>query len=61
MSNTVRKQCLICGRTFEIKALEEYASEWEAGPPEQGTSFCSLCKTKIKKEAGDAQKEPKSM
>ncbi|HOA36373.1 MAG TPA: hypothetical protein PKV91_03110 [Bacillota bacterium] len=61
MSKAIQKQCLICGRTFEVKVLDDVSPEWEKGSPGQSTSFCPLCEAKIKKEAGDAQKEPRSM
>lgn len=59
----VQKRCIICGRTFEIKILSDSVPEEGLfGPsPRKSTSFCSLCEAKIKKEAGDTQKEPKPM
>lgn len=55
------KHCMICGRAFEVKILEEFSllGEDSPGPPEHGSSFCPLCEAKIKKEAGDTQKDPK--
>jgi hypothetical protein len=63
LSKIVRKRCIICGRAFETKVLDDSVLEGDlfTGPPEKSTSFCSFCEAKIKKEAEDTQKEPKPM
>lgn len=63
MSRSMQKRCIICGRPFEIKALEEYSllDDSFAGPPVKSTSICPVCEARIKKEAGDTQKDPKPM
>ncbi|HPU01305.1 MAG: hypothetical protein GX890_03515 [Firmicutes bacterium] len=61
MSRTLRRQCLSCGRSFEVSVLEECSSECDAGFPQRSPSFCPLCKARIEKEAGDAQQDPKPM
>jgi hypothetical protein len=61
LSNTIQKHCIICGRVFEIKVLDEspLVEGFHGGPPGQSTSFCPICEARIRKEAGDTQKDPK--
>lgn len=61
MSGNVHKSCIICGRTFEVKALESnpLVEDLFPGPPPKSTSICPLCEARIKKEAQDTQDEPK--
>ncbi|NLA11013.1 MAG: hypothetical protein GX883_02695 [Firmicutes bacterium] len=61
MSNKIQKHCIICGRAFEVKVLAEspLVEDFFGGPPEKSTSFCPICEARIRKEAGDTQKDPK--
>ncbi|NLA27157.1 MAG: hypothetical protein GX878_07155 [Firmicutes bacterium] len=63
MSKSMQKHCIICGRVFEIAVLEEYSllEDGLPGPPMQSSSICPICEARIKKEAGDTQKDPKPM
>ncbi|MGO0122040.1 hypothetical protein [Desulfothermobacter acidiphilus] len=65
MGKKVQQRCIICGRLFETEAMEETVVEEEEelleGVPRKPKSICPLCEAKIKKEAKDAQEEPKPM
>lgn len=63
MSDKSQKQCIICGRSFEVKVLDEspLVEGFYGGPPEKSTSFCPVCEARIRKEAGETQKDPKPM
>lgn len=54
---------MICGRAFEVTVLEEYSllEDIFPGSPMKSSSICSICEARIKKEAGDTQKDPKPM
>jgi len=62
MAGELQRRCLICARIFEVKGLTGIAQEEEfPGEAPKTKSICPLCEAKIKKEAGDAQQEPKPM
>ncbi|RDV83030.1 hypothetical protein [Ammonifex thiophilus] len=65
MGKKVQQRCIICGRIFETEAMTETVLEEEEElleeAPKKTKAICPLCEAKIKKEAEEAQKEPKPM
>lgn len=53
----MEKRCILCGRMFTVEDLTE--QEEEDGLPRKTVSVCQLCQAKLKREADEAQKEPK--
>lgn len=62
MAERLQRRCLICARIFEFKGSTGIVQEEElSGETPKTKSICPLCEAKIKKEAGDTQREPKPM
>jgi hypothetical protein len=52
-----QRRCLFCAQLFEV---EDETTQISGEKPKM-KSICPLCEARIKKEAGDTQKEPKPM
>lgn len=58
MSKAVQKQCLICGRTFEVKVLDDVSRNGKKDPRGRALHSALSVKQKLRKRPGMLKKNP---